>query len=149
MYRMLTALCLMTLCFAVRATDLADAAHQITRKEMKAEEYKKYVSDTKKKFETWSTDNGDGSMKRYLDDKLVEIAPGAMNGNVKALKKLVFWIALYKEFGEPAHSQVGEVSINYQEDIEGLLKDFSWEKAAAAIKERKKKHDQEQLALKK
>ncbi|HYF47851.1 MAG TPA: hypothetical protein VEJ63_00480 [Planctomycetota bacterium] len=148
-------LCALVLCTAAptaSAREIAEIAFELAQKEMKGDEWKKYVQSTHKKFETWSMDNGDAPMKRYLDDKLVEMAPGVLNGNVKALKKMVMWVALYKEFDEPAHSQLEELAFTHKSDFDELLKDFSWERFAEAIKNRKKAADaqkQKKVALKK
>lgn len=142
--------CLLVFCTPARAREIADIAYELAKKEMKGDEWTKFVQTTKKKYETWSADNGDASLKHYLDDKLVEMAPGVLNGNVKALKKLVTWVALYKEFNEPAHSQLEDLAFAHEKDFDELLKDFSWERAAEAIKNRKKQADsQKQVALKK
>jgi hypothetical protein len=119
---------------AAQALEIAEVAHEIALKEMKPAEWSSYVATHRRKYQTWSESNNDGSIKRYLDDKLVEIAPGALKGNVNALKKLVFWVALYKEFDEPPHRQLDEVAATHEKELEDLLKDFSWEKAAASIK---------------
>ncbi|HYG75292.1 MAG TPA: hypothetical protein VEK08_09850 [Planctomycetota bacterium] len=140
--------------FAVPASasskEVSEIAYEIARKEMSEANWKSHVRKARQNFETWSNDNNDGSMKRYLDDKLVQIAPAALSGDVKDLKRLVFWIALYVEFGEQQHSRLQEVALTHGEDFEEVLADFSWERAAQKIKMRKKKADENnRLVMKK
>jgi hypothetical protein len=120
------------------ARDIEDIAYEIAQKEMKPGDWAKYVKSAKSRYETWSNDNDGGSVKRYLDDKLVEQAPSALGGEIKNVKKMVFWVALYKEFGEPAHSRLRELAVTYEADLDDLMSNFSWEKAASIIKNRNK-----------
>jgi len=125
------------------ARDIVDIAFELKDKEMKADEWQKFVKTTKSKYESWVNDYQDGNLKRYLDDKLLEIAPSVMGGNVKALKKMTFWVALYREFDEPPPGYLAEVATKYQKDLDEALKDFTWERAAEMIKNRKKDLDKD------
>jgi hypothetical protein len=126
------------------AREFCDIAHELAQKELGEPGWKQYIVSTKKKFETWSQDNDNGDMKRYLDDKVVEWAPTVLRGNVKALKTMVCLIALYKEFQEPPLNKLSTIMMAHEKDLEDLLTDFSWDKAAARIKDRKSKFDADQ-----
>ena len=103
-----------------------------------------FFSNTKKRYETWVNDNAEGSIKRFLDDKTAELAPAVLHGNPKALKSLVCMLALYHEFNEPPMSRINQFMMAHEKDLEYLLEDFSWDRAAAKIKERKSKLEDEQ-----
>jgi hypothetical protein len=123
---------------SVAARDIVDIACELSSKEMKPAEWNQYVKSANAKFQTWISDNPDGNIKRYLDDKLIEIAPAVIGGNVKALKKMTLWTALYREFNEPAPEYLQEIATKYQKDLDEVLVDFTWEKAAERIKNRGK-----------
>jgi hypothetical protein len=133
--------------FSVTAKEISEIAYELAHKEMSADEWARYVRNVKTKYETWINDNGDGNLKRYLDDKTLELAPGILRGNVKALKSMVYWVALYHEFSEPPPNRLSEGMMAHEKELEELLEDFSWERAAAKIKERKSKYDQAQKKL--
>jgi hypothetical protein len=136
--RALACVVLVLCAWGTSARDIVDIAFELKDKEMKAEEWQDFVKATKTKYETWVNDYEDGNLKRYLDDKLLQIAPGVMGGNVKALKNMTFWVALYREFNEPPPNYLAEVSVKYQKELDDALKDFSWERTAEMIKNRKK-----------
>jgi hypothetical protein len=125
----------------ISAREIVDIAFELMQKELKTDEWKTFVKKTTRTFEEWSNDNPDGSLKRFLDDRLLTIASGVTGGNVKALKKMVIWISLYREFGEPVPEYIREVGTECEADVEQAMNDFTWEKAAEKIKNRKKEHD--------
>lgn len=126
------------------AREFCDIAHELAQKELGEPGWKQYIVSTKKKFETWSQDNDNADIKRYLDDKVLEWAPTVLRGNVKALKTMVCLVALYKEFQEPPLAKLSNIMMAHEKDLEDLLADFSWDKAAARIKDRKSKFDADQ-----
>ena len=121
--------------------DMVEIAYDLMQKEMKPDEWKSYVKNANSRFESWCHDYPDGDIKRYLDDKLLELAPSVLSGSVKALKRMVFWVALYKEYKEPAPAYIREISEKYRKDMDEELANFSWERAAEKIKNRKKELD--------
>ena len=147
MFRFVTHLCLAAIllaAFSAGAKEFVEIAHEIAVKELGEAGWKEYVRSTKKKFETWSNDNGDGTIKRYLDDKAMEWAPTVLRGNVKALKTMDCIVALYKEFEEPPLTKISNVMMSHEKDLEELLADFSWERAAQRIKDRKSRFDEDE-----
>jgi len=130
----------MTLLFsnAALARDAAELGYELTQKELKPGEWEAFLKKVKGNYETWANDTQIGSMKRYLDDKLIEIGPGVLGGNVKSLKKFAQWLALYKEFGEPVPRYVSEAFEKYNAEIEEVMSKFTWELAAERIKNRNK-----------
>jgi hypothetical protein len=123
---------------------MEEIAHDLITRDMKPDEWQQFVKKTAKSYESWINDYPDGNLKRFLDDKLLEIAPGVLGGSAKALKKMCAWVALYLEFREPPPSYISDISEKYRADIEDEMKDFSWERAAQKIKNRKKEHDEQE-----
>ena len=113
---------------------------------MKPEEWKTFLKKTQSRFETWEHDNQTGDMNQFLNDKLLEIAPSVKGGDVKALKKFVFWLALYYEFKQLPPSYIREVKPEYRKEIDQFMSDLNWERAAEIIKDNVKKYDEEQKA---
>jgi len=131
---------------AAFARDAAEMGYELTQKEMKPEEWTAFVKKAKSSYADWANDNSIGNLNRYLNDKLLEVGPGALSGNVKSLKKFAAWVALYKEFDEPVPSYLREAMQTYSRDVDEVMTDFTWEKAAERIKNRKT--DLEKLKVK-
>ncbi|MBI3828261.1 MAG: hypothetical protein HY291_02010 [Planctomycetes bacterium] len=131
-------LVLSTLAGKGQATDFVDLAYQRATLDQKPEEWDKFVRKTKEHFETWSNDNpsGSGNVNRFLNDKLLPIAMGVPGGEVKNLKKFIYWIALYKVFDAQPPWYILEIAKENQQDIEDLHKDFSWERMSKLVKQR-------------
>jgi len=123
-----------------------EIAYDVAQKEMKPEEWKTFLKKTQSRFETWEHDNQTGDMNQFLNDKLLEIAPSVKGGDVKALKKFVFWLALYYEFKQLPPSYIREVKPEYRKEIDQFMSDLNWERAAEIIKDNVKKYDEEQKA---
>ncbi|MCW8133720.1 MAG: hypothetical protein KIS92_25465, partial [Planctomycetota bacterium] len=81
-------------------SNFVELAYQRATMDQKPEEWAKFVKQTRDRFETWSNDNpsGAGNINRYLNEKLLPIAMSVPGGEVKNLKKFIYWIALYKTF---------------------------------------------------
>jgi hypothetical protein len=142
MEKLVVAVCMSAiLSGALQAQDIAQVAYDLTQKDMKPEEFREHVRKATVYFQRWSQDFPDGSMKRFLDDKLLAIAPSVTGGDVKALKKLVYWASLYKEFQEPMPAYIRDIATRYERELEAELKDFSWERIANKIKNRKQEFD--------
>lgn len=119
-------------------SNFVELAYQRATMDQKPAEWEKFVKQTKDRFETWSNDNpsGAGNINRYLNEKLLPIAMSVPSGEVKNLKKFIYWIALYKTFDSLPPWYVLEIAKENQADIEELHKDFTWEKMSAMVKKR-------------
>jgi len=117
-------------CLSASSKEVSQVAYELARKNTSETEWNAYVSGAKKRYETWANDNDNGSLKNFLDSKLVEIAPGALTGNASAIKKLVLWVALYVEFKEPAHSRLQAYMESNEAAFTTLVNNFTWDGAA-------------------
>jgi len=142
------ALLALAFCAASRAQDdepipdLVQAAYDIARKDLSDEDWKKYIRKTDSSYETWQNDTPDGDLNRYLNDKLIEIAPSVRNGEIKALKRAMYWLALYKHYECQPPWYVRDVATQYRRALNALLRDFSWERASELIKREGKGYEE-------
>lgn len=122
-------------CSLLPAMDLLDAAREVTKRDMGEDAWTKLVKDTKAHCEQRIIDSqGQGDMGQYLNDALGSKAGGA-DKDVKKLKELVAWVALYREFNQPPHSALAELGPVWQKHEAELLKNFSWELLQAKVAE--------------
>ena len=128
-----------------KARRVAAIAYDITRKDMDEKQWKSYVRRQRSWYEDWVNDNPSGSFKRFLDDKLLQIALGVPKGKIKTLKKFVYWLAMYKHFGEPAPSYIRNIADKNRQDLDNLLEDFSWERASKLVRKKSKGYDEEKI----
>lgn len=128
---------------ALHAEDFMERAYQLAQKDQKPEDWKKFIKKTREHFETWSNDNPSGNLNRFLDDKLLPIAMNVPKGEVKTLKKFIYWLALYKEFDAQPPWYIREIANDNRQDVEDLHKDFSWERMSEIIKQRSKEMPEE------
>lgn len=110
----------------------SDLALTLVEKHVPAAEWHDQIRNADRSFEQWQKDNPDGDRKRFLDDKLLQIAH-AVPDKTETLKKYVMWLALYAHYSEPTPSYL-ERGGKYKQEIENLIeKDFSWDKALALV----------------
>lgn len=115
------------------ALDPAEIAYDLTVRDMGQQQWENFVRTTERRFQSWSRDHRDSDRNEFLNTKLLDMGPGALSGNVQNLREAVRWLALYREFRALPPNYVHTGVIKYRRTIEEVLKDFSWEKAAAAI----------------
>lgn len=120
--------------------ELTDTAYEIAMKEMAPDEWDQYVLATKKKYDSWAAEHENASFGRFLNDKFMEMAPSARGGKIPNLKKLMYWLALYKYFDEPPPGHIREVSDKHKWQFHELSKDFSWEKLSNLVSKAEKEY---------
>ena len=150
--RMMLFLTISTLTFFARAEDepttpeqcsriATQKAYEVTQKDMKPEDWKKFLKKTNDHFETWRDDNGGGDWKDYLDNQLICIAPSVKSGDVKVLKKFMCWMGLYHVHNEPAPWYVRDLSYENRAAFKQVFQDFSWERLSAMVKNKVKEYE--------
>lgn len=80
-------------------------------------EWDKFVKNTDSLYETWQHDNPNGNRTRFLNDKLITMVPIK---DVKGLKKIVFWLALYHKYQEPLPENAQKFIEKYENKLEEL-----------------------------
>lgn len=115
------------------APELTETAYKIATKQMDAIEWESYVMAAKKKYDEWAKEH-DGDMGNFLNEKFLEIAPAARGGKIEHLKKLVYWMALYKYFEEPTPHYLKDVSDKHKQQVADIVSNFSWEKLSDMVK---------------
>lgn len=123
------------------APELTDTAYDITISQMSEQEWAKYVLATKKKYDSWIAENEAGSFGQFLNDKFLEIAPSALGGKIENLKRVTYWMALYKYFGEQPPSHLRRVTDKHKREFYDLSKNFSWEKMSEMVTKASKEYD--------
>ncbi len=130
----------------------SEKAYEVTLKDMKPEEWKKFLKKTTDYYDTWRDDNAGGDIKDFLDTQLITIAPGVKSGDIKVLKKFMCWMGLYHHFKEPVPWYVRDLAYENRASFKQMFQDFTWEKASQMVKgkvkeyeanpEKKKKYEQ-------
>ncbi|MCZ7648481.1 MAG: hypothetical protein M5U26_25010 [Planctomycetota bacterium] len=133
--RLRIAVCCLVLSGALAAGeyDVPGTAWNMMRTDLDERAWRAYVAKALDHFETWSRDNPTGNFKRYLDDKLLERAPGVLSGKIENLQSFIYWLALYAEYREPPPWYIRMMARKHGREFENLLADFSWEKFSAQI----------------
>lgn len=114
--------------------NLPEMAYTIATKDLTPEGWEAWLRDADKNFETWSVQNQSTNRERFLNDKLMDIFPRARSGDVTALKRFMYWLALYKEYKFDAPWFIRLVARRHGEDFKELLENFSWERFAEKVK---------------
>ena len=119
-------------------------AYNLMQTFMSDEDWQAEVRRTQDRYQTWSQDNGGRDISHFLNDRLLIKALGAAGGEIEKIQRGVVWLALYKEFKQGAHPRVIQFLSEHQNSVSRLLTDFSWEKAALYVKEKKWRQDIEE-----
>lgn len=125
---------------------VVDIAYDVAQREMKPEEWKKFVKKIDGQYKDYESQSNACDLNTFLNDRLLQYAFSATSGTRKSLSQFVFWLALYKEYRAEPPSYIQKTTAEQREKMETLLKDFSWEKLAELMKmdkaKDKKKNDE-------
>lgn len=124
-------------------SDGPGVGYQLVRTFLSEEQWQEMVDTLRRKFADWEKEN-DGDIGRYLNDRFIIVALGAVSGDIEKIKKGIIWLAYYKEFGQQAPSVVRFALTRHRESLSKLFQDFSWDKAAQYIKNKEWRKDNEQ-----
>jgi hypothetical protein len=124
-------------------TDGPGVGYQLVRTFLNEEQWQEMVSALRQKFSDWEKEN-EGDIGRYLNDRFIIVALGAVSGDIEKIKKGIIWLAYYKEFGQQAPGVVKFALTRHRDSLSRLFDDFSWEKAAQYIKNKEWRKDNEQ-----
>lgn len=129
--------------FANEPRPIVEIAYQIATEDMTAEEWQSYTKSIERKYADWLKDeHPSDSFGSFLNTKFLEIAPSARGGDVPALKKVVYFMALYAHFGELPPKFLRELSREDLQELEYLAADFSWEKLSEKVRENAHRYDE-------
>jgi hypothetical protein len=117
--------------------------YQLVRTFLNEEQWQEMVDVLRRKFSDWEKEN-DGDIGRYLNDRFIVVALGAVSGDIEKIKKGIIWLAYYKEFGQQAPGVVRFALMRHRDSLSRLFENFSWEKAAQYIKNKEWRKDNEQ-----
>jgi hypothetical protein len=124
--------------------DLFDLAHDVAKKEL-GTEWPKFVAKVKGRFDDRVKQDG-VSLNTFLNDTIHDIGAATKKGDIESLKKLVNWIALYKEWaneegGLAPPEWLRDTAFENSGEVERLKGDFSWDKLKATILEKVKEKE--------
>jgi hypothetical protein len=129
--------------FASEPRPIVEIAHQIATSDMTTSEWEAYTKSIERKYADWLKDeHPSDSFGAYLNTKFLEIAPSARGGDIPALKKVVYFMALYVHFGELPPKFLRDLSREDLQELEYLAADFSWEKLSEKVKENAHRYDE-------
>jgi hypothetical protein len=104
-------------------------AAKITREDMGAEKYKKYLADAGLNYGFYIHDVPDSDVESYLNDRLADKANEV--SDIPSLKKFVAWLALYSAWDIPLPPKAIKSFKARESELRELAKNFSWEKLLA------------------
>lgn len=117
--------------------DIRELARKITIADRGQDAYARFVKHEDELAKQAERDNPPKPRDQFLNDKLVELRPDPKN--IKSLKRLVAWIALYAEWNETLPSAVTNNLKPYQAELEKMSKNFSWDELSKRILEEEAK----------
>ena len=110
--------------------DVAVTAYDLARKDMTPAQWDQYVENAQARFSNWHQDAALGDANRFLNDEMLNLGFSARSGKTKDLKRAVYWLALYRVFNAQPPSYLLDAAAKYRRELDELLSDFSWQKAA-------------------
>jgi hypothetical protein len=114
--------------------NVAQICFQKVHKDLGESEWNKFVMKAQNRYKDWSTEFDVHDVKRFLDDRLMQLAPGVVSGKGAKLKEFACWVALYDFFVEPLPSYIGELSEDDRRTFHNELQNFDWDRCALIIK---------------
>jgi len=124
-----------------RGLDASTLSYELTRTFLTKEEWDEQVSQLRKRYNDWEKDNDGADMGRFLNDRFIMVALGAVSGEVEKIKRGIIWLAFYKEFNQQVPGVVSTAVVRHKESLTRLFKDFSWEKASTYVKNKEWRND--------
>jgi hypothetical protein len=104
----------------------------------KEADFESFVKLREEVFVEWQERNP-GDFKAYLDSKVLEFTEPK---DVKALKKQVYLLALYKKKSEPPSQTLLDYAKKYEDDLRNLdVSKLTWEELLSKIRSRNAKSD--------
>ena len=120
--------------------DASALSYDLVRSFMTEKQWEEQVSELRERFEDWERNN-EGDIGRYLNDRFIMVALGAVGGEVEKIKRGIIWLAFYKEFNQQVPRVVSNAVLRHRESLTRLFKDFSWEKASQYVKNKEWRND--------
>jgi hypothetical protein len=121
-----------------RELNIAEITYNLVTKDLGEAEWKRFVSGAESRFKSWSEEYDSNNMKRFLDDRLIVLAPRVTSGKGEHLKEFCKWLALYNVFYEQLPRYIRDISSEDKKWIANELADFNWDRCAQKIKEKAK-----------
>jgi hypothetical protein len=118
--------------------NISEITYNLVTKDMGDVEWQKFVTGAKSRFNSWAEEYDSTNLKRFLDDRLITLAPRVTSGKGEHLKEFCKWLALYNVFVEPLPRYIRDISSEDKKWIERELSDFNWDRCAQKIKEKAK-----------
>ncbi len=117
--------------------NISEITFNICTQDMGAE-WQKFVDTSKQRFKSWSIEYDNSSMKQFLDDRLIALAPKVISGKGVDLKEFCKFLALYHVFCEQVPSYIRRINAEDRKWIQQELVDFNWDSCAKKIAEKAK-----------
>jgi hypothetical protein len=119
--------------------DVAKAAYQAVHREIGDIEWSKFVIKAQRRYSDYAKDYDNCDIKRFLDDKLIMLAPGVISGKGEKLREFAHWLALYDFFAEPVPHYIADIPEQDRADFEREMQKLDWDRMAKMIKEKQEK----------
>ena len=119
--------------------NIAEVCHKLIVEHMGKPGWESFVLKAQKRYSDYAREYDVSDIKRFLDDKLLQLAPSVKSGKGAALREFVSWLALYDFFAEPLPGYIRDIAEEDKAWIADQLQDFNWERVAQNIKEKSSK----------
>lgn len=136
--------------------EVVEIAHEVAKKELGAAGWKKLIKKTLSSYEQWSLDNpAMGSKNSFLNSRLLNLGLSAKDGDIKALKEFVCWLGLYNERDFIGNedvvppSYIQAIGVDQRRWLEDFVKEVSWEKFAAKVRDKVSEYELKEKEKKK
>jgi len=116
--------------------NIAKICRDLVAKDLGEAGWNKFLEKAQTRFDEWSFEYGTFDKKRFLDDKLITLAPRVTSGKGEALREFCSWLALYDQYQEQLPRYIREIREEDKEWITSQLSRFDWNSAAQKIKEK-------------
>ncbi|HYG75602.1 MAG TPA: hypothetical protein VEK08_11415 [Planctomycetota bacterium] len=123
---------------SAEAVDIAAVCHKVISAQMGEKDWHAFVLKAQARFKDWSREYDTSDVKRFLDDKLLQLAPSVQSGKGTAVRDFCSWLALYDFFYEPVPKYIDDIGRDDKAWIAEQLSDLDWDRIASRIRERGK-----------
>jgi hypothetical protein len=116
--------------------EITSLAYREARRDMTAGQWNQHLRFHIGMFRAWSRGRStyEQNWSAYLNSHALNYAKAARHGDIPALKRLAYFLALYVQFRAAPHPYIHRFSEKYQSEIQSLWMNFSWERLSYLVR---------------
>lgn len=116
--------------------NIALVCRELITKDMGEAGWKSFKDKAQNRFDEWAFEYNIFDKKRFLDDKLLTLAPKITSGKGDALREFCAWLAMYDHYQEQLPRYIRDIREEDKEWISNTIANFDWNTAAQQVKEK-------------